>query len=132
MTTTYINLGGVGAAASGPHFGGDIDCRANTSGKITRVHVCGVPIRHSLSAGGQAKIANLDILDPIHTSTDEDVFRFEVPMDDIQPVYVRQTLEYLTKESPNFLGVFGQVPGDQVAQCLFGSAFGTVRLHGNS
>lgn len=89
MRSTYIDLGGIGAASSGSHFGGDVDGRANASGQITRVHVGSVPVRYRLTAGGEAEITNLDILDAVDAGADEDVFGFEIPMDDIQPMDVR-------------------------------------------
>ena len=48
-----------------------------------------------LPARSQSKVSNTDIGSAIY----EDIFRFEIAVNDIQRMYVCQTLEYLAKEA---------------------------------
>lgn len=59
-------------------------------------------INGKLSACGETKVSNLDIIDAISATADENVLRFQIAMNDTQTVNMSKTLEYLSEKSPDF------------------------------
>lgn len=92
---TYIYFGRVRTAASSPHFRGDIDGRANTTGHVARIHVGHGLVDGQLSARCQTEISDFHILNAIRTSADEYVLGFEVAVDNVEAVDMGKPLENL-------------------------------------
>jgi hypothetical protein len=115
---TYIHFGSVRATASGPDFGGNINSSADAPGHVAGICAGSGLVGDQLTAGRQSEVSNFYIFDSIRTSTDEDVLRLEIPVNDVEAVDVSEALEDLTEETPDLLCLFRQIPRYQVAEGL--------------
>lgn len=100
----YIDLCAVHAVCRRPHFRGRIIRRPDASGHV----ICldgtgGDPIDRKLSTCRQAKVSYLYVVYAISAAADEDVFWFQVTVNDVKPVNVGQAFQNLPKEAP-YLG----------------------------
>jgi hypothetical protein len=115
---TYVDFCSVRATTSGPDLRGDVDGRADRTRHVAHIPTGGSLVHTKLSACGQPKVSNLDVLDTVWPSADENVLGLEISVHNVEAVDMGKAFEDLAKESPNFLGVLGEVASYQVAQCL--------------
>lgn len=115
VDSTYINFRTIRPAGSRAYLRCRIRGRTDASGNVVRFHdVWESLVDGKLTAGGQAKISNLDVVRSIAAVSNEYVFRLQVSMNDAQTVNMGKTLECLPEKAPYFRGVLIEFSGDQV------------------
>ena len=71
-----------------------------------------------MSTGGKSKVANLDIVDAVRATADEDVLWLQVTVDDAESVNMSQTFQNLAEEAPDFGCVLIQVSRNEISKGL--------------